>query len=39
MILILLVVGSLFLDSWSWKAVGLALFLFMLARPASVSSV
>lgn len=36
MILILLVGGSLFLDSWSWKAVGLALFLFMLARPVSV---
>jgi len=35
-ILILLVGGSLFLDSWSWKAVGLALFLFMLARPISV---
>ena len=36
MILVLLVGGSLFLDSWSWKAVGLALFLFMLARPVSV---
>ena len=36
MILILLVGGSLFLDSWSWEAVGLALFLFMLARPVSV---
>ncbi len=35
-ILILLVGGSLFLDSWSWKAVGLALFLFMWARPVSV---
>lgn len=35
-ILILLVGGSLFVDSWSWKAVGLALFLFMLARPVSV---
>lgn len=35
-ILVLLVGGSLFLDSWSWKAVGLALFLFMLARPVSV---
>jgi len=34
--LVLLVGGSLFLDSWSWKAVGLALFLFMLARPVSV---
>lgn len=35
-VLILLVGGTLFLDSWSWKAVGLALFLFMVARPASV---
>ena len=35
-ILVLLIGGSLFLDSWSWKAVGLALFLFMLARPVSV---
>jgi sodium/hydrogen antiporter len=36
LVLILLVGGTLFLDSWSWKAVGLALFLFMVARPASV---
>lgn len=35
-ILILLIGGSLFLDSWSWKAVSLALFLFLVARPASV---
>lgn len=35
-ILILMVGGTLFLDSWSWRAVGLALFLFMVARPASV---
>jgi NhaP-type Na+/H+ or K+/H+ antiporter len=35
-VLILLIGGTLFLDSWSWKAVGLALFLFMVARPASV---
>lgn len=35
-ILILLVGGSLFLNSWSWAAVGLALFLFMVARPISV---
>ncbi|MCR4332357.1 MAG: cation:proton antiporter, partial [Sulfuricaulis sp.] len=28
--------GTLFLDSWSWRAVGLALFLFMVARPVSV---
>ncbi|MDO9195769.1 sodium:proton antiporter [Rhodoferax sp.] len=34
--LVLLVGGSLFLNSWSWEAVGLALFLFMVARPLSV---
>lgn len=36
MILILLVGGTLFIDSWSWRAVGLALFLFLVARPVSV---
>jgi len=35
-ILILLIGGTLFLNSWSWNAVGLALFLFMVARPVSV---
>lgn len=35
-VLVLLIGGTLFLDSWSWKAVGLALFLFMVARPVSV---
>lgn len=39
MILILLIGGTLFLDSWSWRAVGLALFLFMVARPVSVLAV
>lgn len=34
--LVLLVGGTLFLDSWSWNAVALALFLFLVARPASV---
>jgi len=34
--LFLLIGGTLFLDSWSWRAVGLALFLFMVARPVSV---
>ncbi|MDO8449487.1 MAG: sodium:proton antiporter [Rhodoferax sp.] len=34
--LVLLVGGSLFLNSWSWEAVGLVLFLFMVARPISV---
>jgi NhaP-type Na+/H+ or K+/H+ antiporter len=36
LILILLIGGTLFLDSWSWRAVGLALFLFMVVRPFSV---
>lgn len=35
-VLILLVGGTLFVDSWSWRAVGLALFLFVVARPVSV---
>jgi NhaP-type Na+/H+ or K+/H+ antiporter len=35
-ILVLLIGGTLFLDSWSWRAVGFALFLFMVARPVSV---
>lgn len=33
--LVLLIGGTLFLDSWSWRAVGLALFLFLVARPVS----
>ncbi|MEP4391795.1 cation:proton antiporter, partial [Marinobacter sp.] len=28
--------GSLFWDSWSWRAVGFAAFLFFVARPISV---
>lgn len=36
LVLILLVGGMLFLDSWSWRATGLALFLFTVARPLSV---
>jgi sodium/hydrogen antiporter len=36
LMLVLLIGGTLFLDSWSWRAVGLALFLFMAARPVSV---
>lgn len=35
-VLVLLIGGSLFLDSWSWEAVWLALFLFAVARPLSV---
>ena len=36
LILILLIGSTLFVDSWNWRAVGLALFLFMVARPVSV---
>ncbi len=35
-LLVLLVGGMLFVDSWSWGAVGFALFLFLVARPLSV---
>jgi len=35
-VLILLVGGMLFVSSWSWQAVGFALFLFMVVRPVSV---
>jgi NhaP-type Na+/H+ or K+/H+ antiporter len=34
--LVLLIGGTLFVNSWSWRAVGLALFLFVVARPVSV---
>lgn len=35
-VLVLMLGGTLFLDSWSWMAVGLALFLFVIVRPVSV---
>ena len=35
-VLVLLIGGTLFIDSWSWRAVALALFLFLVARPLSV---
>lgn len=35
-LLILLVGGMLFIDSWTWPAVGFALFLFVVVRPLSV---
>lgn len=35
-LLILLVGGMLFIDSWSWPAVGFAVFLFVVVRPLSV---
>jgi NhaP-type Na+/H+ or K+/H+ antiporter len=34
--LVLLLGGMLFLNSWSWPAVGLALFVFFVVRPLSV---
>jgi sodium/hydrogen antiporter len=36
LMLVLLVGGMLFVTSWSWQAVGFALFLFCVARPLSV---
>lgn len=36
LMLVLLIGGSLFLDSWSWRAVALALFVFAIVRPISV---
>ena len=36
LVLVLLVGGTLFLDSWSWRAVTFSLFLFVIARPVSV---
>lgn len=36
LMLVLLLGGSLYFDSWSWPAVALALFLFFVARPLSV---
>jgi len=35
-LLILMIGGMLFVDSWSWRAIALALFLFLVARPISV---
>jgi NhaP-type Na+/H+ or K+/H+ antiporter len=35
-LLILLIGGTLFPNSWTWEAVGLALFLFAVVRPVSV---
>lgn len=36
LVLVLLIGGMAFVDSWSWRAVGLAFFLFVVARPLSV---
>lgn len=35
-VLVLLIGGSLYLNSWTWQAVGLSLFLFIVVRPLSV---
>lgn len=35
-LLVLLIGGTLYLNSWSWRGAGLALFLFLVARPLSV---
>ncbi|HYQ72267.1 MAG TPA: cation:proton antiporter, partial [Gammaproteobacteria bacterium] len=37
LVLILLIGGMLFLDSWSWRAAAFALFLFVVARPLCVA--
>ena len=36
MVLVILIGGTLFLTSWTWAAVALSLFLFVVARPLSV---
>lgn len=36
LLLVLLLGGALYIDSWSWPGVALALFLFCVARPLSV---
>ena len=36
MVLVILIGGTLFRDSWTWTAVGLSLFVFLVARPLSV---
>jgi NhaP-type Na+/H+ or K+/H+ antiporter len=36
LLLVLLIGGTLFVSSWSWRAVALALFLFVVVRPVSV---
>lgn len=36
LVLILLIGGTLFLDSWSWRGLAFALFVFVIARPLSV---
>lgn len=38
-VLVLLIGGMLFVDSWSWRAVSTALFLFLVARPLAILAV
>lgn len=35
-VLVLLIGGTLYINSWTWEAAGLALFLFAVVRPVSV---
>lgn len=35
-VLVLMIGGSMFWNSWSWRAIGFAVFLFCVARPISV---
>jgi NhaP-type Na+/H+ or K+/H+ antiporter len=36
LVLSILLGGTLFIDSWSWRAIGFSAFLFLVARPLSV---
>jgi len=36
LVLVLLVGGTLFVNSWNWQAIALALFIFLIARPLAV---
>jgi NhaP-type Na+/H+ or K+/H+ antiporter len=36
LMLVLLLGGMMFIEFWNWRTIGLALFLFLIARPASV---
>lgn len=36
LVLVILIGGTLFVDSWSFRAVGFAIFVFLVARPLSV---
>lgn len=36
LVLIILLGGTLFIDSWSWRALGFSAFVFIVARPLSV---